>query len=104
MALDMKELYWLSLARDVPYRAYAESPLIQQAAVDLGTEAKGVFRGPTTGDRNGPYISQFLVRPVETVSTVFEQRYRTPSPGTDFMSSSPAAATGGSDLFASSTR
>ena len=48
-------------------------------------EAKGVFRGPTMGDRSGPYISQFLVRPVETVSTVFEQRYRTPSPGTDFM-------------------
>lgn len=85
MALEMSEMYWLALARDIPFRDYGTSLLIQQAASELKTTPRAVFRGPTLGDLDGPYISQFLVRPVQTVSTVFEQRYRSPMPANDFM-------------------
>ena len=85
MALEMAEMYWLALARDVPFRQYATSPIIQQAALELKTTARALFRGPTIGDLDGPYISQFLVRPVQTVSTTFEQRYRTPTSTNDFI-------------------
>ena len=84
MAADMGELYWMSLTRDIPFRDFANSPVVQQAGQELKT--KSVFRGPTPGDLEGPYISQFLARPVQTVSTVFEQRYRTPALGNDFLS------------------
>lgn len=85
MAAEMAEMYWLALARDVPFRDYATSPIIQRAALELKTVPRAVFRGPTLGDLDGPYISQFLVRPVQTVSTIFEQRYRTPVPGNDYL-------------------
>lgn len=85
MAAEMAEMYWLGLARDIPFREYATSPLIQQAAQELKTTPKALFRGPTQGDLDGPYLSQFLVRPVQTVSTIFEQRYRTPATASDFM-------------------
>jgi len=85
MAAEMVEMYWLSLTRDIAFRDYSTSPLIKQAAQELKTTSRALFRGPTPGDFDGPYISQFLARPVETVSTVFEQRYRTPAPANDFM-------------------
>ena len=82
MAAEMTEMYWLSLTRDIPFRDYSTSSAIQQAAHELKTKA--VFRGPTAGDLEGPYISQFLARPVAT-STIVEQRYRTPAPGSDYV-------------------
>ena len=85
MAAEMAELYWLALARDIPFREYAGSAVIQQAARELKTTPRALFRGPTSGDSDGPYISQFLVRPVQTLSTIFEQRYRTPMPGIDYL-------------------
>lgn len=85
MAAEMAEMYWLTHTRDIPFRDYATSPVLQQAAQELKTPPRAVFRGPTPGDLAGPYVSQFLVRPVQTVSTVFEQRYRTPLPGNDYM-------------------
>ena len=85
MAAEMAEMYWLALTRDIPFREYGVSPSILRIAQDLNTTPKALFRGPAPGDLEGPYISQFLVRPVQTVSTVFEQRYRTPSPVNDFM-------------------
>ena len=85
MAAEMAEMYWLALARDIPFHEYATSPLIHQAAQELKTTPGAVFRGPTRGDLEGPYISQFLVRPVQTVSTIFEQRYRTPAPANDYV-------------------
>lgn len=85
MAAEVAELYWQSLTRDVPFREYATSQLTQHAAHDLKTTPRALFRGATTGDLDGPYISQFLVRPVHTNSTVFEQRFRTPAQANDFM-------------------
>lgn len=84
-ALEMTEMYWLSLTRDVPFREYAASPVILEAARELKTTPRAVFRGSTNGDLDGPYISQFLARPRPSVSTMFEQRYRIPLSGSDFM-------------------
>lgn len=61
MAQEMAEMYWLALARDIPFREYATAPVIQEAARELKTTPRAVFRGPTPGDLDGPYISQFLV-------------------------------------------
>src|SRR5207253_9603448 len=54
MAAEVAELYWQALARDIPFRDYATSPLIQQAAQELNTTPRALFRGPTPGDLDGP--------------------------------------------------
>lgn len=87
VAAEMNELYWQALCRDVPFAQYPESPLIQRAADSLGAKPAAVFRGPSSGDRNGPYLSQFLAKPIPLGSTLPEQRYRTPQPGNDFLTS-----------------
>ncbi len=63
----MVEDYWQALTRDVPFSHYTLNPLTTMAATDLsqfstysGVTAASLFRGPTPGDRVGPYISQFL--------------------------------------------
>lgn len=98
-AADMVELYWKALARDVPFAEYGSSPLIQDAARDLARlsgfagprEADGtigaatIFRGVAPGCLDGPYISQFLWKPVPVNSTWVDQRYRVPAAGTDYL-------------------
>ncbi|HYW13436.1 MAG TPA: vanadium-dependent haloperoxidase [Longimicrobium sp.] len=70
-AHEMGELYWMALARDVPFVDYATDPIIQQAVVSLNTEFPShggtvpgtwqtVFRGIFPGEQKGPYVSQFL--------------------------------------------
>src|SRR5262249_28726812 len=81
MATEMAELYWLSLTRDVPFREYETNPLVTAAVADLNgfteplTSSTGtkltlptVFRGETTGDVIGPYLSQFLWLDILTAS------------------------------------
>ncbi len=98
-AAEMAELYWQALARDLPFADYAASPLIQAAGRDLASSAG--FQGPRSPDGNvppelvfqanfpgvltGPYISQFLWKPIPTLSTWVEQRYRVPVAGMDFL-------------------
>jgi hypothetical protein len=82
---DSSELYWQSLCRDVPFAQYQTSPVIQQAAAHLGTTPANAFRGPTKGDLDGPYISQFLLKPIPYGAGRLEQRYNVPLPGSDFM-------------------
>ena len=99
---EMAEDYWMALARDVPFAAYASDPLIAQAAVDLsrfsdfrGPKAGGavtpatLFRGPTSGDLAGPYLSQFLLLPVPYGALTMLQRYPA-APSTDFLTGYPA--------------
>lgn len=85
--MEMLELYWQALLRDVPFAEYSSTPLVQQAARDLGVTTETIFRGATYGDLNGPYISQFLWKPVPYLSGYLEQRYRTPAPGIDYLTS-----------------
>ncbi len=101
-AAEMGEVYWQALTRDVPCTDYGTHSLIAQAVSDLnGFSAKvgptqsgsitpgTLFRGETPGDLNGPYISQFLLKPVPFGPAVFEQRYHAPVAGSSFMTTRP---------------
>ena len=102
-AAEMVELYWQALTRDVSFANYNSSPLIQAASADLGRlpafqgprQSNGavstdtIFRGPFSGCLIGPYISQFLLQPVPTLSTWVDQKYRVPVPGNDFLTQYP---------------
>ena len=74
---EMVEDYWAALTRNVPFGQYGSDPTISQAVADLNTlsdyrgpKVKGqvtsdvIFRGPTPGDSNGPYLSQFLLKTI----------------------------------------
>ena len=77
-AHEMGELYWMALARDVPFIHYATEAAtpgsIIQGAIDSldnqfpgfgGTRSVNVqnlFRGIYPGEQVGPYVSQFLLK------------------------------------------
>lgn len=85
-AVEMMELYWQSLARDIPFSAYSSSqPLIAEAAAELGTSPERLFRGPASGALTGPYLSQFLLQPVQFGSIPCDARQTTALPGVDYM-------------------
>jgi len=95
---EMVELYWHALARDVSFSRYDTDPITQAAAADLsnlsdfrGPKVNGrvtpgtLFRGYTAGDLIGPYVSQFLLKPVPFGVQWVEQKIRTMLPGIDFL-------------------
>lgn len=95
---EMGELYWKALCRDVPFDSYGTSPLIAAAVADLnafeatvGPKVGGqvtvdtIFRGETPGDLEGPYISQFLLKDIPYGNATIVQKYATPAPGDNFM-------------------
>jgi membrane-associated phospholipid phosphatase len=84
---DAAELYWQAICRDIPFAEYAKSAVIDEAAKDLGVPPQRIFRGPTSGDAAGPYISQFLLKPIPYGAGKIEQRYSVPIAGSDFMTS-----------------
>src|SRR5205823_5138479 len=71
-AAEAVELYWKALIRDVPFAHYDDDPVIARAAADMsklsayagGITPTTIFRGPTAGDRVGPFVSQFLLKEV----------------------------------------
>jgi hypothetical protein len=87
IAAEMSELYWQAVCRDVPFSSYEVSPFIREAAKQLDITPATVFRSPTNVDLKGPYISQFLLKPIPLGTTRIEQRYRVPVAGNDFMTS-----------------
>ncbi len=95
---EMVELYWAALMRDVPFTQYESDSTAAAAAADLSklTAFKGpktngqvipatLFRGFTAGDRVGPYLSQFLLKPVPFGVQYIEQRMRTYLAGVDYL-------------------
>jgi hypothetical protein len=86
-APDSDELYWQALCRDVPFSQYDKSAIVEKAARHLKATPATVFRGPTSDDLDGPYISQFLLKPIPYGSGYIDQRYHTPLPENDFMTS-----------------
>lgn len=78
IAAEMGELYWMAVARDVPFINYASEAGIANSIIDrsirsLNTEfpqfggtgtvtAQNLFRGIFPGDQVGPYVSQFLLK------------------------------------------
>jgi len=98
---EMAEVYWLALTRDVPFANYDTNADIGNAAASLSTfsDFRGpktagtvtpatIFRGTTLGDRIGPYISQFLVRPIQYGPYSVPQRVRAGIAGVEYLSDS----------------
>lgn len=96
-AADLGEVYWQAILRDVAFADYATSPLATRASQDLsrfsafhGPREAGLiapavlFRGSATGDRVGPYISQFLYQNVPHGVYTIDQRFRTARGGIDY--------------------
>jgi hypothetical protein len=97
-AAEITELYWQALLRDVSFSEYETHPLAQMAAADLSrlSDFRGpkestrvtphtLFRGVTAADLSGPYISQFLLKPIPFGVQFIDQRMRTVVPGFDWM-------------------
>ncbi len=95
---EMAEDYWYALTRNVPFSQFGTDPTIAAAAEDLsklsdfrGPKVKGqvttdlIFRGPTPGDANGPYLSQFLLKPIPFGATTINQAYKTTVANDDYM-------------------
>jgi hypothetical protein len=95
---EMVEDYWMALLRDVPFSQYSTHPLAQAALQDLnnlssfdGPKQAGqvvpqtLFRGFTSGDMLGPYISQFFVKPVNFGALSIAQQYNTYPSGIDYL-------------------
>jgi hypothetical protein len=99
-ASDLGELYWMALCRDVHFSEYESTPLVASAAADLSrfSDFRGprngfsvtpgtVFRGNTTGDLVGPYLSQFLWADIPMGALRISQRIWTLLPGQDYLTS-----------------
>lgn len=96
---EMVENYWMALAREVPFSKYGDEPITSMAIADLnklsnftGPKLNGqvtpgtLFRGITPGELIGPYISQFLLRPVGFGAiTPLAQKYDTYASGVDYL-------------------
>ena len=95
---EMAELYWMALARDVRFESWGSDPTIGLACNDLsffsafhGPKIGGqvtpatIFRGTTSGDLAGPFVSQFLLRDFRCGSLTVSQRQQTVLPGIDYL-------------------
>jgi hypothetical protein len=97
---EMVENYWMTLAREVPFSKYGSESVTSMAIADLnklsdftGPTVNGqvtpgtLFRGTTPGELIGPYISQFLLRPVGFGGINLAQKYNTyiPAPAGDYL-------------------
>lgn len=98
LAGEMVELYWHALTRDIPFAEYDSHPLIAKAVEDLGrlsafaapkgggrVTAETLFRGTAAGDLAGPYVSQFLWKPIPWTPIRVDQAIRTAVPGLDYL-------------------
>lgn len=95
---EMVENYWMALAREVHFSKYDSDPTALMAITDLnklsdfaGPKVNGqvtphtLFRGTTPGELIGPYISQFLLRPVGFGPLNLPQKYNTFDSGVDYL-------------------
>jgi hypothetical protein len=98
IAGEITELYWQALTCDVPFAEYGTNSLVGQALDDLNrlsdfrgpkvnsrVTAGTLFRGLTPGDMKGPYVSQFLAKPMPFGAAQVVQQYRVPQSGLDYM-------------------
>jgi len=97
---EIAEVYWQAIGRDIAFTEYDSNPLIDNASKDLSNFSrfygpkqygnvtpKTIFRGNTFGDLNGPYISQFLLKPIPYGALTIDQKYHVAAAGSDFMTS-----------------
>jgi membrane-associated phospholipid phosphatase len=98
-AVEMKELYWMSLLRDVHFSDYASNATVTKAVNDLNSNNGAMkwlggsdltpqllFRGnDIAGASVGPYISQFMYKPVRFGSEDISQKQETAAAHLDYM-------------------
>lgn len=97
-AVEIIENYWQALTRDVPFREYEDSELVNTAASDInqfGLLYKGpresgqvtprvYSRGILPGDTIGPFLSQYLLLDIPYGAQMIDPRIQTVLP-IDFM-------------------
>jgi hypothetical protein len=106
-AVELVELYWASLLRDVPFSQYETNATAIAAANEL-TKHKPHYAGPLTagkvtphllfrggfnganagyfpGENFGPYISQFCIHPTNLGAQPVDQKMQNFAPGVDYM-------------------
>ena len=107
-AVELIELYWASLLRDVPFTAYHDNDVAKHAADEL-TAHKANYAGPLdaagkvtpellfrgglkqggktyfAGEDVGPYLSQLCITPTNLGAVAIGQRLQTYAPGLDYM-------------------
>jgi hypothetical protein len=113
-AAEAVEVYWMALARDVPFLEYDRHPITVAAAAELSRLTD--FRGPRSGARvtagtlfradlpgvlAGPYVSQFMWKDAPFGAERVARRIRTAVPGVDYMTaySDWLAAQNGAELI-----
>jgi len=92
------ECYWMSLLRDVNFSQYSTHPTALAACAELtrlsdfrGPKFNGevvpqtLFRGFTSDDVLGPYVSQFLLKTMDFGAVTMVQKFNTYLPGTDYL-------------------
>ncbi len=98
-AAEIAENYWMAILRDTPFSQHSANSIAQAAAADLslfGTDFKGaknggivtadtLFRGLTTGDKSGQYLSQFFYQPCNFGANKVNQKIQTAVAGQDYM-------------------
>jgi membrane-associated phospholipid phosphatase len=97
-AAEAVEDYWHALLRDVNFTDYATNAAALAACAELsslraftGPRQNGqvtpqtLFRGFTSGDVVGPYISQFLLQPINFGALPITQQFTTYAPGVDYL-------------------
>jgi hypothetical protein len=120
---ELAELYWMAVARDIPFGHFDTDPTIAAACRELSTltDFRGpkrsgrvtpetVFRGTQPGCLVGPLISQFLWLPIPMGAQPVEQRIQTTRPGLDYLTrfnywlAMQRGATAGADSFDATPR
>jgi hypothetical protein len=97
-AAEALEVMWQALTRDVPFSQYTSNDAIKQAAADLSRFAafdgpriggqvkpESLFRGVGVGELTGPYVSQFMLKPVPFGAMTVEQKFKVPVAGNDHL-------------------
>jgi hypothetical protein len=86
------ELYWQALCRDVNFTDYPTDLTALAAASELsklptyaGVTPQTLFRGLTTGDAIGPYVSQLFLRPMNYGPYFMDGRMSMYVPDLDYM-------------------
>jgi hypothetical protein len=92
------ELYWMALARDVPFSQFGAEPITQAAITELNqlkgftgpkvngqVTAQTLFRTGNYGDTIGPWVSQLLLQDCSFGALAMVQLYNTYTPGVDYM-------------------